>query len=125
MYVSSLFNKSGYSRQIHYINPYPGNGYGFRNLKILTNIDSIDKIELTFEYTRIDSTCPSILKNDIPFDILQNNVLPFINMLYAIIVTHQAKTTISYDIVKILNPREKYNIIGKCISHISIEIYKW
>ena len=95
-------------------------GYGYRNLRILTNVNAVKEIELYANNSAvvIDKTYPSILKNSAPFDILQHNVLPIIDANpYEIMLICREHTTISYDVVKIINQQHHYNILANGIQY--------
>lgn len=97
-----------YDTLIHF-----GQNYGYRNLKILTDTSTIEEICLETGCQQIDKIYPSISSDhhNTSIDFLQSNVLPgliYHHIRIGVICTSQTK--ISYDIVKIINPKNKYTL---------------
>jgi hypothetical protein len=96
--------------------------YGYRNFRILTDLDVVSEIEFVPAHFPADKSYPSILKNKIPFNILGENILPgALNCQYKIIIWCCAPTTISYDLVKITNPKKLYLLPYRAIQHCGNE----
>ncbi len=95
------------------------NGYAYHNLRIITDLNYIEKIELHAGGSIIDQSYPSLLKNYTPFSILQEHVLPTLqNHSYEIYVHCDRPTEITYDVVKIRNLTDrKFEKVYKSISY--------
>lgn len=80
------------------------NNYAYHNLRIITNLNHVDKIEFCAGGSVIDQSYPSLLKNYTPFAIFQEHVLPALQThSYQIYAQCNAPTQIMYDIVKLRN----------------------
>ena len=102
---------------------YPRHHYGYRNLKILTNTDMVEEIELELGGTQMDKIYPSKFKNNLSFDLLQHNVIPItVLRTVKIGIICKSQTKISYDIVKITNLLDKYILGFKELQYCGTEI---
>lgn len=119
MHISTLAEKQRYFKlTIDDIITDKNYRYGYMNLKIESNIDDVKEIEFLGSSYLFDRTYPYILKDTRPFDILRHNVLPIADLhTYEIRVDSDPIATISYDIVKILNPKQHYQLSHKKIQY--------
>jgi hypothetical protein len=86
--------------------------YGITNLKIHSNINNIDFIELTFGGSLISKIDYKMMTN-YPFDIF-NNIVPFVTIHTYELCVVCVNIKLSYDIVKIIKPLKEYLPIQFC-----------
>jgi hypothetical protein len=80
----------------------PENNYGYKNLRIVSDIANVEKMTLNIGGAVIDETRPYVLKEEHPFACFQQCVIPALQFQHSrIITTCSEPTTISYDVHKL------------------------
>src|ERR1700761_1986573 len=69
-----IFDKNS-SLQISTLDDY-NNNYAYHNLKIVSDLNCIEKIEFYIGESLIEQSYPSLLKNYTPFTFLQEHIIP-------------------------------------------------
>jgi hypothetical protein len=77
------------------------NNYGYKNLRIVSDIANVEKMTLSIGAAVFDETRPYVLKEEYPFACFQQCVIPALQFQHSkIITTCSEPTTISYDVHK-------------------------
>jgi hypothetical protein len=78
------------------------NNYGYKNLRIVSDISNVEKMTLNIGGSIIDETRPCVLNETHPFACFQQCVIPALEYQHCkIITTCSEPTTISYDVHKL------------------------
>jgi hypothetical protein len=86
---------------------------GYKNVRIVSDLSKVEKMEFEIGGQKIDETFPSLLKEDYPFSCFQETVIPYLkNHDTKIYATSEEDVIIEYDFVKLHKDPNAYRLEG-------------